>query len=574
MKETASFPSASEWERSAVCQVYPRSFNEVRNNPADLRGEGSMLGITEKLPDLREMGIDAIWISPFFPSPMTDGGYDVSSYVDVDSRYGTLEDFYALTERAHELDMKVMIDFVPNHTSDQHRWFKNSKSSADAETNPYADWYIWRDPNPDGTPPNNHVSVFSKPNLRAVQAGDESLIQEDGTVKGIPAWTLSPERGQYYYHSFNEHQPDLNWEQPAVREAMCDTLRFWIEQGVDGFRIDAFNHVGKNPELPNELPFPDYKPATDNPYDALIHDSAANFLPTLSSYAQQLTSVFDSYPERDLFMIFEAYAPTDVTRMLDSTHPQAKSFYFRRMNAPFDAKTHQRLMDEQYAAPGIATNVIANHDRPLPVNNYGSKGARMMATLNLMLPGMSFVYQKEIGGDHAFYIPEELRDDIQGERDDARTPMLWNANKNAGFSDADTTWLPVQPNFDIANLEAQKNDPRSFFSLYRTLLALRKQTAWQEGSYAHIESSDEESLSFGVQGQSGDYTVIANFSDEETVTRITGVRSNIGRIVLSSLHYERTETVHFNDELRLDPKEALVILSDAPTYLPESLPSS
>lgn len=573
MKEKFS-PPTSSWERSAVYQVYPRSFNEVRRDPLDLRGEGSILGITEKLPDLRELGIDAIWVSPFFPSPMTDGGYDVSSYTDVDNRYGSLEEFSQLIDRAHELEIKVMIDFVPNHTSDQHHWFRNSCSSADETTNPFADWYIWREANPDGTPPNNHLSVFSIPQLRAVQQGDTSLVNSDGTVQGISAWTFNEQRGQYYYHSFNEHQPDLNWQQPAVREAMCDTLRFWIEQGVDGFRIDAFNHVGKNPELRDELPSPTYQPATDNPYDALVHDNASNFLPALVPYASELTSVLDEYAERDLFIVFEAYAPPPVVSALNAVHPRATSFYFGRLDVPLNANAHQALINQQYSMPGVTTNVIANHDRPLPVDVYGEDGARMMAAINIMLPGMSFVYQKEVGGDRSFFIPETVRHDTQGERDDARTPILWTASKNGGFSDAAQTWLPVQPNYEQTNLETQRNEPRSFYSLYRTLLALRRHAAWRQGEFAQIESSAEESVSFGIHSPVGDFTIIANFSDHETTTRIAGVRTAMGRAVLSSLHFERTEVISFEDEVRLDPLEALIILSDDADYLPESLPSS
>lgn len=564
MSEHISTSVETSWKNTAVYQIYPRSFHEKRVDSRDLHGEGSLEGIASKLDYLRDLGVDAIWISPFYPSPMIDGGYDVRDYCDIDERYGSLDDFDKLIVDANERDIKIVVDFIPNHTSDQHPWFQQSRTSRD---NPRADWYIWRDPNPDGSPPNNWGSVFSIPQLRARQEGRLELADNELTPP-VSAWKFDKTRGQYYLHSFAEQQPDLNWENPELREAMKDVMRFWIDRGVDGFRVDAVNHTAKNPDFPDEALNPNYIEGTDNPYDQHIRFHSAGYPGTFYTYLREMTSVLDEYPERDLRIIFEAYVDSDVIHEIDRISPKASSFYFGRLdNVPWKASSHKKLLDQQFEQlppGGIANHVNGNHDKPRLVTRLGERAARTAAVINLTLPGMPFIYQGEEGGFTNVDVPPDKRDDLLGERDGARTPMLWTPEKNAGFSEVDPEklWLPVSPRIAAENLEDQRSDPMSSFSLYRTLLHMRKAVlALREGQYVPLYTSHEDVLAYAVRRETDQAIVLANFANRPARTDIWHAQQAMGRTVLSSISLDKAPWLHLDEAITLQANESLVIVN-------------
>lgn len=540
------------WKNSTVYQVYPRSFAEKRADPADLRGEGSLQGITEKLDYLQDLGVDAIWLTPFYPSPMIDGGYDISNYQDVDPRYGNLADFDEMVEKAHSRDIKIMIDFVANHTSTEHPWFRE-----------HPDRYVRRPPNPDGSPPNNWTSVFSKSQLRARENG-ELVIPDGEPTPALSAWQFDEARGDFYLHTFATEQADLDWQNPEVQQAMTDVMRFWIERGVDGFRVDAINHAGKNPDFSDEAPNPDYKEGTDNPYDQWRRQNSANYAPALFPILRKITGVLDEYPKRDLRIVFEAYVDDAMIQKIDRIAPEkASSFYFPRLDAPWSARRHKRLLDAQFGnlpENGSAIHVTGNHDKPRLATRLGRSAARTAAVINLTLPGMPFIYQGEEGGFTDVDVPPELRTDLLGERDGVRTPMLWTPGKNAGFSDADATWLPIAPDYLAQNLETQAADPRSSFSLYRTLLHMRKsETALQNGDYTPLHASHPDVLGYAVRTSREQIITLANFSDRPVSSGIWRTQQVMGRVILSSADGQPEREVNLGDNLTLAPNESLVI---------------
>ncbi|HET7630417.1 MAG TPA: alpha-amylase family glycosyl hydrolase, partial [Candidatus Saccharimonadales bacterium] len=338
---------ASAWDNAVIYQIYPRSFLEIRGEGEKPSGQGSLLGITERLDYLKSLQVDAIWLSPFFPSPLKDGGYDVSDYESVDPRYGDLADFRELVRCAGERGIKVMVDYVLNHTSDEHAWFQESRSNRD---NPKADWYIWADPAEDDGPPNNWASVFSLENLKKRQAGQLDLPKGEPTPYNS-AWAFDAVRKQYYLHSFGSFQPDLNWSNPEVRAAMKDVLRFWLDLGVDGFRVDAVNYIGKDMSLRDESASSNYQEGEDNPYERLEQYHSSNYPAALYDYLKELTAVLHEpkYISRDSRLVFEAYAGDDIINMLnaiDSDH--ASAFNFVRLDAKWDARTQEGLIDSYY----------------------------------------------------------------------------------------------------------------------------------------------------------------------------------------------------------------------------------
>jgi oligo-1,6-glucosidase/alpha-glucosidase len=448
------------WERGTVYQIYPRSFQD-----SDGDGAGDLEGVRQRLDYVRSLGVDAIWLSPIFPSPMADFGYDVADYCDIDPLFGDLAEFDDLLAACHARDLKLLLDFVPNHTSDQHPWFRESRSS---RQNAKRDWYIWRDPGPGGGPPNNWTSDM-----------------------GGSSWEFDPHTGQYYLHAFLREQPDLNWRNPAVSEAMHDVLRFWFERGVDGFRIDVLWHCYKAADLQDNPLNPDFHPAMGEKLKVLqlhsanqreIHDLAASFRQLADGFGDRLLVGEICLPVPQLMKYYGvAEAP--------GVH---LPFNFQLLDAPWDAQVLTELIatyEQALPENGWPNWVLGSHDAARIAGRLGEAQARVAAMLLLTLRGTPTLYQgDELGIGRVEIAPERVRDpqDLRQSglglgRDHARTPMAWNAEPNAGFTTSEP-WLPLHDDWQSRNVEAQSADKRSMLNLYRDLLRLRRQhNALSEG---------------------------------------------------------------------------------------------
>jgi len=456
------------WERGVIYQIYPRSFQD-----SDGDGVGDLAGIERRLDYLASLGIDAIWLSPIYPSPMADFGYDVADYCGIDRLFGDLAAFDRLLAAVHERGLKLMLDFVPNHSSDQHPWFQESRSSRD---NPKRDWYIWRDPAPDGGPPNNWISDF-----------------------GGSAWTLDEATGQYFLHAFLKKQPDLNWSNPEVRAAMLDVLRFWFERGVDGFRIDVLWHIAKAEGLPDNPVNPDYRPEMGEKLKLLQLHSTNQ--PEVHELAAEFRALADCYGDR--LLVGEIVLP--VAQMMEYYGRDRPGvhlpFNFQLVEAPWDAVILRQMIADYEAAlpPGGWPNwVIASHDYPRIAAKLGEAQARVAAMLLLTLRGTPTLYQgDEIGIGKVTIPPNRVRDPkelrepgIDLGRDPSRTPMAWDGSPHAGFSTAEP-WLPLHEDWQTRNVADQMADPGSMLSLYRNMLRLRRdEPALSVGSFALVKGGE------------------------------------------------------------------------------------
>jgi alpha-glucosidase len=411
------------WQWGVLYQIYPRSFQDSNGD-----GVGDLRGIVQRLPYLSDLGVDALWLSPIFPSPMADFGYDIADYVDIDPLFGSVADLDALIEAAHARRIKVLLDLVPNHTSDRHPWFVESRSSRD---NPKRDWYIWRDPRPEGGPPTNWMSEF-----------------------GGSAWEYDPLTRQCYYHAFLKQQPDLNWRNPKVRSAIHDVMRFWLRRGIDGFRVDVIWHLIKDDQFrdnPLNLDFREGLP----PHRRLIPLYTAD-RPEVHDVISQMRRAIDEFDERVL--IGEIYLP--IERLvayygvdLSGTH---LPFNFALLNAPWNARHIARLIDEYEAAlphGGWPNWVLGNHDRSRIASRIGREQIRVAAMLLLTLRGTPTIYYgEEIGMAQVSIPPERVQDPFEKNvpglgRDGCRTPMEWSSEPHAGFSTVDS-WLPSRATGD------------------------------------------------------------------------------------------------------------------------------
>ena len=444
-------PNPVWWQRGVIYQVYPRSFQDSNND-----GIGDLPGIVQRLDYFVDLGIDAIWISPIYPSPMMDFGYDVADYCDVAPIFGTLEDFDRLVADAHARGLRLILDWVPNHTSDDHPWFRASRASRD---NMRRDWYIWRDPDPDGNPPNNWLSHF-----------------------GGSAWELDQQTGQYYYHSFLKEQPDLNWRNPAVKEAMCDVLRFWLGRGVDGFRVDVIWLLIKDDQFRDNPPNPGYVPGNPS-HTRLLPLYTAN-RPEVHGIVAEMRAAIDAYPDRVL--IGEIYLPIEQLvsyygRDLKGAH---LPFNFQLIEATWNAVGIARIIEEYEAAlpQGAWPNwVLGNHDKPRIASRIGVAQARVAAMLLLTLRGTPTIYYgEEIGMTNVLIPPEQIQDAAEKNepglglgRDPERTPMPWDRSPFAGFT-VGKPWLPLGPDHATVNVAAYRQSSDSILNLYRRLLALRR----------------------------------------------------------------------------------------------------
>lgn len=455
--------SAHPWWKGAVTyQIYPRSFADSNGD-----GVGDLPGITRHLDYVASLGVDAIWLSPFFTSPMKDFGYDVADYRDVDPIFGTLADFDALVARAHALGLRVIIDQVYSHTSDEHRWFQESRRSRD---NPYANWYVWADAKPDGSPPNNWQSVF-----------------------GGPAWTWDARRGQYYLHNFLREQPQLHVHHPAVQQELLDTAKFWLDRGVDGFRLDAINFAMHDPELKDNPPAPDTGKVRTRPFDFQLklynqsHDDIPRFL-------ERLRELLDGYGDR--FTVAEVGGDDALREMQLFTSGQSRlnsAYGFDFLYAP--ALTPEAVAEAIGAWPategvGWPSWAFENHDAPRAVSRWiepehRAAFARAKMLLLMCLRGNVFLYYGEELGLTQVDVPfDRLRDPeaianwpLTLSRDGARTPMPWAGDApHLGFSTAEP-WLPLGPDHPALAVDRQEGDPHSLLSLTRRLVALRHRSS-------------------------------------------------------------------------------------------------
>ena len=452
------------WQTGILYQVYPRSFQDT-----DGDGVGDLKGVIERLPYLADLGVDAVWLSPIFASPMADFGYDVSDYIAIDPLFGSMRDFDALVSAARARNIKVLLDLVPNHTSDRHPWFTESRAARESAKR---DWYIWRDPAPGGGPPNNWLSEF-----------------------GGSAWAFDEATKQYYYHAFLPQQPDLNWRNSAVRAAIHDVMRFWLKRGVDGFRVDVIWHLIKDEAFRDNPPNPDFR-GGDQDYKRLMPLYSAD-RPQVHEVIRGLRAVVDEFPERVL--IGEVYLPVEKLvayygRDLSGAH---LPFNFGLIDTPFEPRAIAALIEryERALPKGAWPNwVMGNHDRPRLASRIGAENARLAAMLLLTLRGTPTIYCGDELGMRQVDIPQQrVRDPaarhVPG-RDGARTPMQWNTGPFAGFSTVEP-WLPPG-DFKTINVARESDDPASLLNLYRRLVAARRRSAaLTEGSYCPLAASDD-----------------------------------------------------------------------------------
>jgi alpha-glucosidase len=460
------------WERGIIYEIYVRSFQDSNGD-----GIGDIEGIRSRLDYLCWLGVEAFWLTPIYPSPMKDFGYDVADYCGIDPVFGTFGDFDRLIEAAHRRGLRVILDFVPNHSSDRHPWFLESRSS---RRNPKRDWYIWRDAKADGRPPNNWLSNF-----------------------GGSAWEWDEKTGQYYYHAFLKEQPDLNWRNPDVRAAMHDVLRFWLGRGVDGFRVDVLWHLMKDPEFRDNPPNPAYETHQAEIERFLQVHSADH--PDIHRVVAEMRKLFDDY--RDRVLIGEIYLPMErlVAYYGEEEVGAHLPFNFQLLQTPWNARTIARIVKEY---DGIISDehwpnwVLGNHDKPRIAARIGAAQARVAAMLLLTLRGTPTLYYGDEIGIGQVPIPiERVQDPWERNepglglgRDPQRTPMQWDASANSGFTSG-TPWLPLSPVAESFNVASLAKDHGSILLLYRRLIALRQRhAALSIGRYRPLELAGGEDL--------------------------------------------------------------------------------
>jgi alpha-glucosidase len=514
------------WRHGTFYQIYPRSFQDSSGD-----GVGDIKGIIDRLSYLLALGVDAIWLSPIFPSPMADFGYDIADYTGIDPLFGIMADFDALVTAAHGSGLKVILDLVPNHTSDQHPWFVESRHSRD---NPKRDWYIWREPAADGGPPNNWMSEF-----------------------GGSAWQYDAATRQYYYHAFLTQQPDLNWRNPAVRQAVYDVMRFWLRKGVDGFRVDVIWHLIKDVAFRDNPPNPDFREG--RPPHQKVLPLYSTDQAEVHEVIAEMRRVVDEFDSRVL--IGEIYLPLErlVTYYGKDLAGAHLPFNFALLSAPWNARGIEKIIFEYESVlpAGAWPNwVLGNHDRPRVASRVGQDQARVAAMLLLTLRGTpTLYYGDEIGMHQVPIAPDRVRDPFEKNvpgigvgRDGCRTPMQWNAMPYAGFSTS-TPWLPLADDFlheNVVNLEA---DARSILSLYKALIDLRKKLPQLVlGDYGPIAA--QGNLLLYRRQSEGKAVVIALNLGAEPVSIVSDAVGLGGEILLSTLMDRQGEKIESALDLR------------------------
>jgi alpha-glucosidase len=482
---------AAWWQRGVIYQIYPRSFMD-----SDGDGVGDLPGVLSRLDHLTWLGVDALWLSPVYPSPMVDFGYDISDYRDVDPLFGSLADLDRLVAAAHRRGLRVLLDWVPNHTSDQHPWFLASRSGRD---DPKRDWYIWRDPRPGGGPPSNWLDYT-----------------------GESAWRWDERTGQYYYRVFLDSQPDLNWRNPRVQAAMFDTLRFWLARGVDGFRIDVLSLLVEDDQLRGNPPNPNYRPGEDFPYMREL--SVWNVdRPETRELATQIRKVVDEFGD-DRVLLAELVLPLEQTVA-----------YYGADGAGIQVPFNFELLTAAWEARGIAGYI----DRYLAALPAGAAQARVAAMLLLTLPGTPILYQgDELGLGDVPIPPDQVMDPVarlmpgRG-RDPERTPMPWEGGPGAGFSTG-RPWLPLGDDNQARHVAAQRGDPASMLSLHRRLLRLRRSTpALHAGAYDPLEAGGDVLAYLRTAPGGARYLVALNLGPRPARLAGPGL-AGAGRVALST----------------------------------------
>lgn len=577
------------WNNENVLHVYPRTFNEVRKDGEAHTGRGSILGITEKLDWMAESGITSIWLGPIFKSPGKDGNYDVTSYYEIDEELGTMEDVDELIAEAHKLDIRIIFDLVPNHTSDESEWFKASEDPDHPDHEKYKDYYIWEDAKPssdpektvlppnivdadgedarlsglpaDKTVPNNWSSIFSLPQIDKYREDHGGVVSEDAEIPAVTAWVWSEKRQQFYLAEFMKNQPSLQWQNPAVREEIKEVVRFWLNKGVDSFRVDVMNHIGKNPELRNEEPAPrgkklgEYAVGVDNPHDQNKQENLVSHWPQLGDYTKELLSVLDEPGYEHVRFVFEDWmsALSDDDR-LDKLRPdKASVFNFKTLlntiREKWSAGNFGKLIKQYYTQMenlkgSVPNQVTGNHDVDAIRTRLGSPQTARAAYLMLAaLPGAFYTWQSDMMGRPNMIVPKDMQQDGDiGQRDGERTPPPWDASNSGGFSEAprEDQWLPTvdEEVYRNDNMEIQKADASSPYRFVReTLLRRKEDNALREGSVKVLRTDNENVLAF-VRDDPDDprrqVICIVNMSQNTTEVYIPEIDQTRGIVTLSA----------------------------------------
>lgn len=522
------------WQTGIIYQVYPRSFQDSNGD-----GIGDLKGIVQRLDYLKWLGITAVWLSPIYPSPMADFGYDISDYKGIHPLFGSMDDFDELLQQAHQRGIKLLLDLVPNHTSDKHPWFLESRSSKE---NPKRDWYIWKDAREDGSLPNNWLSVF-----------------------GGPAWEWDEATGQFYYHAFLKEQPDLNWRNPEVQTAMLDVMKFWLDKGVDGFRVDVMWHMIKDEQLRDNPVNPDYLSHMAT-YEQLLPVYSTD-QPEVHQIVQKMRRLLDEYANR--MMIGEIYLPIHklITYYGPDNNGAHLPFNFMLLSLPWEAQKIAAAIDEyEGALPQNAWPnwVLGNHDQPRITSRVGLQQAKVAALLLLTLRGTPTIYYGEELGMRDVPIPFDEVQDPQGlnmpdknlSRDPARTPMQWNNSEYAGFSNTQP-WLRLSSTYKRVNVEVQKDDPYSHLNLYRRLIELRQnELSLMAGDYKPLYA-DHQALAYIRQAPSAKaFLIVLNLSHRPCYLTLQHQHIR-GKVVLSTA--SELEGTGVTETIQLSGDEGIIV---------------
>jgi len=517
------------WQQGVLYEIYPRSFQDSNGD-----GIGDLRGIVDRLDYCASLGVDALWIAPIYPSPMADFGYDVADHTAIDPVFGTFGDFEALMAGAKARGLRVVLDYVPNHTSDQHPWFEESRAS---RTSAKRDWYIWRDRPPGGGPPNNWLSQF-----------------------GGSAWTLDERTGQYYYHAFLDAQPDLNWRNPDVQRAMHDVLRFWMRRGVDGFRVDALWHLIKDDQFRDNPPNPAYRPGEEPPHHSQIPLYTAD-RPEVHDVIAGMRRVVDEFDDRVL--IGEIYLP--IERLIAYYGADLKGvhmpFNFQLLQTQWHARAIADLIqryERALPAGGWPNWVLGNHDVPRIATRVGPLQARVAAMLLLTLRGTPTLYYGDELGMSNVEIPRaRVRDPLEKNvpglgvgRDPARTPMQWDASERAGFTTGEP-WLPIAPDSSVLNVHVESEEPTSMLALHRALLKVRRaHPALSVGRYEPL-AMQGDLVAYLRCHENQRVLVALNLGGDPLALSLAGIASS-GRLLVTT-HMDCNDTAVTSDvSLRAD----------------------
>lgn len=544
------------WKEAVAYQVYPRSFNDSNND-----GIGDLPGVIEKLDYLKDLGIDVIWLSPMYKSPNDDNGYDISDYKDIMDEFGTMHDFNQLLEGIHKRGMKLILDLVVNHTSDEHPWFIESKSSKD---NPKRDWYIWKKPKSDGSEPNNWESIFN------------------GST-----WEFDEQTQEYYFHLFSKKQPDLNWDNPAVRNEIFDMMNWWFEKGIDGFRVDAITHIKKSFEA-GDLSVPEgktYAPAFDVDMNQ----------PGIQTWLQEMKD--KSLSQYNIMTVGEANGvnPDNAEDWVGEDKGKFNMiFQFEHLglwntgDVKFDVKSYKTILNRwQKKLENVGWNAlfIENHDQPRRVSTWGDdktywyESATSHAIVYFLQQGTPFIYQgQEIGMTNYPFESIETFNDVavvneynivkaqngdtsallekhkMENRDNSRTPMQWNQNKNAGFSDHQP-WFPVNPNYQQINVAEQQDNPNSILNFYKAMIQLKKSDdVYTYGKFDLVDTNNEQVFAYTRTLDDKQVLIVGNLTDQITSLNMPDYMSNHSNHIL--LHNYKDRAINMN---ALRPFEAFVL---------------